>query len=235
VINEEADWLRQHASVLFETDDAGRLTHLNEPEPEPAPRLFLARGRTTALVWFRADVSPGVVEHCERLVAELPRWDGQHPDPTTYAPLRQALAQDAAMTDETSGPAFRFPEGTADGVSAETLVINEGSAHLLDRFFPYTRSVLVWRSPVVAAVREGAVVSACYCARRRSGACEAGVATEEPFQGRGLATTIVQAWRQAVEAAGMTPLYSTSWDNLPSRRVAAKLGLIAYAETLSLT
>ena len=231
---DEAAWLRQHADVLFDMDRDGRLTRVNEPEPEPAPRLFLARGREVALAWFREDVPGRVVDQCGRRLSDLPRWDGGEPDAAIYDPLREALAEGGPIFDDTSGPAFRFPPLVPEVGTGETLVIDESSAHLLDHFFPYTRTQLAWRAPVVVAVRNGAAVAACYCARRRPGACEAGVATAQPFQGQGLATAVVQAWRKAVEAAGTTPLYSTSWDNVPSLRVAAKLGLVAYADTLAL-
>lgn len=54
-------------------------------------------------------------------------------------------------------------------------------------------------------------------------------------RGRGLAPLVVAAWREAAERSGRQPLYSTSWDNEASLRVARKLGLIAYADTFSLT
>ena len=113
--------------------------------------------------------------------------------------------------------------------------IDERSANLLNRYFPYTRSVLADRMPVVGVVVEGSVVSACFSARRGPIACEAGVATEEAYRGRGFGAAVVAAWRHAVEADGRVPLYSTSWDNAASLGIARKLGLIPYAETLSLS
>jgi hypothetical protein len=235
VIHDEDGWLRRHAATLFDIDADGRLTILNEPEPDPAPRLFVARARGTALLRLRADVPAGVAGRCERAVEDLPRWDGDESDGTAYSALREALAGMGPVTAESCGPAFRFPADPAGCTDDGTLVIDGTTAHLLEPHFPYTRSVLAARAPVVGVVRDGAVVSACFCARRRPAACEAGVATIEAFRGRGLATVAVRAWRRAAEAAGMTPLYSTSWDNLASRRVAARLGLVAYCETLSLT
>jgi RimJ/RimL family protein N-acetyltransferase len=63
---------------------------------------------------------------------------------------------------------------------------------------------------------------------------EAGVETHPAFRGRGHAVAVTAAWAQAVRALGMFSLYSTSWHNRPSQRVAAKLGLIRVAGTLSL-
>jgi GNAT superfamily N-acetyltransferase len=252
----EVNLLRQHAEVLFDMDDGGRLIDINEPGGDQAPRLFLARGRTTHRIWFRADIPGPVCDACRRIAESLPAWDGEPTDPTLFQPFRDILDDilDGGKRDDAPsiGPAYRFGKRTAFAPQAlpvgalapdavpfgaetpELRVIDEGSAHLLERFFPYTREVLGAREPVVGAVVDGWVVSACFSARRRPAASEAGVATAEPYQGRGLATVVVSAWRDAVERAGAQPLYSTSWDNTASRAVARKLGLIVYAETFSL-
>src|SRR5258705_7156726 len=148
--------------------------------------------------------------------------------------MRAAVALEAPIVDETNGPAYRFGEHVDIPSEAGARVLDAASAHLLESNFPYTRSVLALRSPVVGVVVDGSVVSACYCARKRPNACEAGVDTIEPYRGRGFAALVVSAWRDAVETEGREPLYSTSWDNLASRAGAAKLPLIPYAQTLSL-
>jgi len=66
---DEAALVEQHADVLFAMDASGRLTPLNEPEVEQAPRLFLARGRTPMRIWFRADVPGAVSDACRVLAA----------------------------------------------------------------------------------------------------------------------------------------------------------------------
>lgn len=119
-------------------------------------------------------------------------------------------------------------------LDADVRLIDPASAPLLDAHFPYTRSVLAARSPVAGVVVDGSVVAACFSARRRPEAHEAGVATEDAWRGRGFASAVVACWRDAVTAMGAQPLYSTSWDNLASRAVARRLGLAVYADTLSL-
>ena len=256
----ETALLEQHADVLFARDATGRLVSLNDPEGDAAPRLFLARGRTSMRTWFRADV-PGVVrDACRMLAAELPAWDGREPDASLFEPLRAALsaempapgeapasaetrghasastaAGEMSAAGETRGPAFRFGARVEVPLVADVRLIDEASADLLERFFPYTRSVLAWRAPVVGVVVDGVVVSACYSARRRPLACEAGVATMEPYRGRGFGALVVSTWRDAVEREGRRPLYSTTWDNGASRAIARRLGLVAYADTLALT
>jgi hypothetical protein len=226
--------LRQHANVLFRMDASARMIGLNEPGDEQAPRAFLARGRVSCLAWFRADVPEATVEECRMIVSDLPPWDGEPPDPSLYERLRVAVARDGPIASEEGGPAYQFGEHIELPNGHDVRLIDETSAHLLDRYFPYTRSVLAFRRPVVGAIVDGCVVSACFSARSRPTACEAGVATEEPYRGRGLAPLVVSAWRDTVEREGCRPLYSTSWSNRGSRQVAGKLRLIPYADTFSL-
>jgi predicted GNAT family acetyltransferase len=76
-------------------------------------------------------------------------------------------------------------------------------------------------------------VAACYSARSSPIAREAGVWTEEAWRGRSFGTLVVAAWRNEVVRTGAQPLYSTSWDNAASLALARRLGLHAYAETVS--
>ena len=224
--------LAQHADVLFDFDTNGSLSAINAPDSDAGPpRLFLARGCTASRVWFGPDVSRLTKAACEAIVRDLAPWDGQAPRPSLYDPLRRALADEAPIEHESAGPAFRFGERVEAPAGVKPLLIDESSAHLLETHFPYTRSHLASRSPVVGAVIDGRVVAACYCARKRPSAAEAGVDTIEPYRGRGLASAVVAAWRAAAEEAGLQPLYSTSWDNGASLAVARKLRLVAYADT----
>jgi hypothetical protein len=249
VTPDDASLLEQHIDVLFDTDNGGRLLRVNEPDPEaPPPRLFVARGRSAVLAWCRSDVSDAVASAIAAGAVRLPVWNGGDPDPDVYDDLCGVLDGAGPIGSISHGPAFRFPgelarpphagdAASSDHPSAigDAVLIDEASADLLDRFFPYTRSVLAARQPVAAVVRDGSVVSACYSARRRATAAEAGVDTIELYRGAGFAVAVVEAWAGAVESAGMTPLYSTSWDNAASLRVAAKLRLIPYADTFSAT
>ncbi len=58
--------------------------------------------------------------------------------------------------------------------------------------------------------------------------------TFEEYRGRGYVPAVVAEWARAVRATGRIPLYGTSWDNLASRAVARKLGLIQYGVGLSI-
>ncbi len=59
--------------------------------------------------------------------------------------------------------------------------------------------------------------------------------TAEGYRGRGYAQAATAIWAEALRREGRLPLYSTSWDNLASQRVAAGLGALQYGVDFSLT
>jgi hypothetical protein len=85
------------------------------------------------------------------------------------------------------------------------------------------------RGPVMGIIEAGYPVSICFCARSSDLAAEAGLETAEAFRGRSFGPRVTAAWALAIRASGRIPLYSTSWTNNASLKVAAKLGLKAYA------
>jgi hypothetical protein len=115
----------------------------------------------------------------------------------------------------------------------DVVVVEEANADLLASNFPFTRSVLDRRSPVIGAVRGGAIVSACYAARRRASAAEAGVDTIGAFRGAGLAIAVVAVWARAARARGITPLSSPPSETAASLRVYSTLCNEIYSETVS--
>ena len=87
----------------------------------------------------------------------------------------------------------------------------------------------------MAMVVEGASVSVCFSARSSRDAAEAGVETLPEHRSRRYAGAVTAAWAAQVRHQGRIPLYSTSWPNHASRRVAARLGLIQYATDFHIT
>jgi predicted GNAT family acetyltransferase len=90
-------------------------------------------------------------------------------------------------------------------------------------------------APLFAIIVDGRAVAVCGSVRHTPPAHEAGVETVLEFRRRGFAAEVVASWAGAVRAAGVTPLYSTSWTNTPSQAVARKLGLICFGSDLHLT
>ena len=66
--------------------------------------------------------------------------------------------------------------------------------------------------------------------------CEScGFLAGRPYRGRGYARAATSVWAEALRREGRLPLYSTSWGNLASQRVAAGLGALQYGVDFSLT
>jgi hypothetical protein len=147
--------------------------------------------------------------------------------------VQATLARDAPVSEMWSGPACRFP----DDISAserEVIPVTAANDDLVRPLFPILADDLPWRQPCLALLDDGHLASVCFSARNTPIAAEAGVDTCQGFRGRGYAPAVVAAWARAVRQEGRIPLYSTSWDNLASRSVARKLGLVLYGADLSI-
>jgi hypothetical protein len=123
------------------------------------------------------------------------------------------------------GPAFSF--GDQIPTPSGTLLVDRSNTSVLEQF-AWLMAEIDERQPCFAVVRDGIAVSICISARRTKRAAEAGVDTLEAYRGHGYATAVTSAWALAVRAEGLTPLYSTGWENAASRGVARRLGLIQY-------
>jgi hypothetical protein len=221
-------WIERRARLLFDLDADGRIAAVNEPEPEPPPRLWLARASGGSLLIGRADIPGDVVARARSFAAKVAPWDGAPLSGEAMAELESVVGGEVE-----AGPAFAFDVRVEVPAVVGLIHARDADAELLREHFPYTLAWLAARSPVVGVERDGAIVSACYSARTRPDACEAGVATTEAWQGQGFARAVVAAWRDAVESSGRTPFYSTSWNNTASLAVARHLHLVAVAEELS--
>ena len=224
--------------ALYDVDARGRIAQVAartaaERAPGAAPRFHLAR-TSLGNVWrLRYDLSTPLVKRLAALVGKEPAIADTEGLEEPEAPereefLRRALKEFAPIESFWSGPGYAFPESLVPqphanevrGLTAE----DAESLHpeLADAVLtPGTQGVFV----------EERIVSLCICARRGPGeATEAGVRTAEEFRRRGHAEAAVRAWALGVIAQGGEPFYSTSWDNLASRGLARKLGLVFIAE-----
>jgi hypothetical protein len=197
----------------------------NEPDGAPSGRFFL--GRTAAgNVWCVGSGVPGA------LAAELDALGRREPvtadwrePPRCRAAVVELLGSAAG---EWRGPAYVVPADTA--VGGPTVLVDEANAAVLGEGFGDLAAELRGRWPCLAVVEDGPALSVCFSARVGVGACEAGVETRPEQRGRGLAGIAVAAWAGEVRRSGRAPLYSTSWENRSSRRVAEKLGMRLYGE-----
>ncbi len=200
-------------------------------EGEPRFRLF----RT--IEGKRCRVGDGVDVAQASDLAALARAEGavedfevQPPDLDGY---REVLGRSSPITSEYRGPAFTFPAELPDCPRA--VVVTSEDQSVLGEHFGWAIDEWDEIQPVVVAVEDGVAVSICHSPASSNRVAEAGVETLEAARGRGYAVDVVAGWAKAMRAAERLPLYSTTWDNAASRRVAAKLGLVMYGEDFHLS
>jgi RimJ/RimL family protein N-acetyltransferase len=227
---------RVHANALYVHDTNNRLLRINEPDPdEPAPRFFMVRTPSGNIWRTRYDLPSELAAELERLAAGEPVVNelSELSEPCHhFAQYSQLLEQHAPLSSIHRGPAYYLPELPP---LTGTVTITPASLPLLDAHFPYTRSRHAELGPVVARVVDGAAVAVCFSARIIAEAAEAGVYTVEGYRGHGYAVEVVRGWAASIRATGRLPLYSTSWENIASQAVAAKLGAVPYGLGFSIT
>ena len=229
----DPDLMEIHVGALYRVDARNRLLAVNEPGDPPPPRLFFGRTGTGHLWRFRHDLPQPIVDKLEALLRAEPVATELSQPPRCLAELQAALARDALLSATWSGPAWRFPDELPT-FAHDVIQITPERADLVRPIFPILADDLPWCQPCLAIAADGQLASLCFSSRNTTAAAEAGANTIEAFRGRGYAPAIVAAWARAVRQEGRIPLYSTSWDNLASRAVARKLGLILYGADLSI-
>ena len=217
------------ARVLFRFDGADRLTGINEPDATTTPLVHCVADPVRTQVWTAAELPPRIAREAPEIVDG---WDWRTEVDPLGGLVRQLSALVGGHDAEHLGPCYRFPDEWPG--DASTVLVDASNAAVLDEHFPWLVDQLGWRAPVAAVLTDGSAVWVCYALRSSDFPAEAGVDTAPEHRGRGLAAQAVAAWATAVEAEGRHPLYSTSWANLGSRKVAAKLGLVPYAATITL-
>jgi hypothetical protein len=252
----EHELIALHAHTCFTHDDAGRLIGINEPHGKPAPRFFIAWTRHSSIWRVRHDVPLALVSRLADIVAASPPDGDLDRPPACAAAVRAALSAQASVEDGgDGGPLYCFPPpidptsgsaprpaGGAVGVPTPrpidddhgAVLVGDHNAHVLQRWLPGWLADVATQLPILTVLVDGAAVAICACARLPAEATEAGVETHPAFRGHGYAAIATAAWARTMRARGVIPLYSTSWGNTASRRVAAKLGLIQYGASLTI-
>lgn len=220
------------ADALFTYDASGRMLRTNDPDSTPAPRVFLGRTREGNVLRVRHDISDDLAGRLAPLACAEPVDADLEQPPVGASRIRALFGEESPpFGGSAGGPAFRFPEVLATPSTAVRL--SESNAYLLTEFAWLPGALWEWR-PCLASIEDGQAVSICFSSRRSDRVAEAGVETLPRYRGRGHATNAVSAWAQAIRDEGLIPLYSTSWDNLASRSVARRLGLVQYGADWSL-
>lgn len=198
-----------HADALFPKNADGDMT-------QTAPAVYWGIARESTLVLYRHDVPAEIRRKVNAIVQSVQNaW-------ADYATALHQLSAHFATQDVWIGPVFAFPDALPRFEEPVRVLPRDG--HLLAAEFPEQARTIDRIQPCLAVVRDGRVVSACYTAR--SGHCvDAGVDTVDGFKRMGLGAAVCAEWAQAVRDLGQVPIYSTSWENIASRRLAERLNL----------
>jgi RimJ/RimL family protein N-acetyltransferase len=221
--------MHMQVGTLFRLDADGRMTGINEPGDQPAPRVFLGRTAEGNVWRFRRDLQVALVRELEAILESEPMGGDLPQRPATFDRLCSALSVHEPISNIWQGPAWYVPSTVQPTASIDVVAVTDDA--LLETSFPNGP----YREPCFAVVSDGVAVAVCESARTSEHAAEAGVATADAFRGRGYASAAVAAWARAVRASGRVPLYSTSWDNIASQAVARRLGLVLYGVDFHIT
>ena len=145
---------------------------------------------------------------------------------------RAVLERSSPITGEYLGPAFVFPERLWAAAGAVVLTTADRSS--LEMHFDWAIRGWDYIQPIAVALEDGVAMSICHSPAATDRAAEAGVFTVEAARGRGHAVDVVSSWARALRVAGRLPMYSTSWENGASLRVAGKLELTLTGEDFHL-
>ncbi len=213
------------ADVLFTSDKNGRLLRVNEPWPDTAraARMLLTRPLDgPARCYFREDLPDGLIRKIEKIIVRE-----EAPQTLTSPPSYQKEYVRLLGGEKVEyGPCYWMPDLL---VEADVVFLSEQNVRpFIQNGFSWLAEEISYVAPCAAVIRDKQAVCICRSVRKSRWASEAGLETLSEHRGRGYAGLAAAAWAQAVRQTGRIPLYSTSWDNLASQRVAQKLGLRWY-------
>jgi GNAT superfamily N-acetyltransferase len=216
--------LIQLVEAMFSTDDRDRLNG-------DAPHLYILRTPELVICRCHADLPAEIATTVEQLSVRprgrMREWARE------YADYLRALSSVGPLTSMRAGQLYRFPDLLASEGSCISIV--EDNAYLLrgglDEWLPDSALGL----PMVAMVADGRAVSICASVIAAKMVHSAGVETLPDYRRRGLGVQAVAGWARAVQAGGATPFYATTFDNVASQRLAARLGLSVVGAEFSLT
>lgn len=229
----DLELLRMQVEALYLSDDGGRLSGINEPEPsQPAPRFFLGRTSQGNLWRTRFDLPPDLTAALEQLAADEPVARNLAQSPRYEAEYLHLLNAHQPRATIFSGPAYTLP---AFDPPDQAVMITPENKTLVLAHFSWLFATLADYAPVAAVIADEAAVAVCFSSRLTPRAAAAGVYTEAGYRGRGYAADAVRAWAAAVRASGRVAFYDTSWTNAASQAVARKLGAVQYGADYSIT
>ena len=221
----ELELMELHVKVLFKHDSENRVTVVNEPPYDAAPKIFIGTTKRGSVIRYSNTLNVSLIEKFKKVAGNnlsanlgeiIKVFSGGHP-----------------LNNFWIGPAYVFPDVRAPLTQA--IQVTPENKELLRPYFPYTYENFEYKQPCFAIVEDHIPVSICCSARKTTKAHEASVFTHEDYRGRGYGIDVSKAWAAQVQKLGRIALYSTSWNNFASQSVARKLKLFQYGTDIHLS
>jgi len=222
----DLELMEHHVKVLFKHDNENRMTVVNEPPYDDAPRIFIGGTKHGYVVSYSNTLKASLVEKLEKFKGTNP---GDH-----LVDVIKVLATDRPINNLSIGPAYVFPV-VKNRSYPKAIQVTHETKDLIKDHFRFTFEDFAYKQPCFVIIDKGIPVSICCSARQTSKADEASVFTYENYRGRGYSVEVSNAWAAEVQKQGRIALYSTSWDNFSSQSVAKKLKLFQYGTDIHIS
>ena len=220
--------MEMQINALYKCDAYGRLQSRNQAGGGKAPRFFMGRTQAGNVLRLRDDLPRDLVKELETLAEREPLpYNFEEPAREQFQ-IMHALRRHNAVIEVRRGPAYSFPP-QIDAPQGVRLLKPGEEGLLHPSLVSWAPDVTAGRD-VFASFEDGLAVAVCFSACTGGQAAEAGVETAAPYRRRGHAARAVAAWALSIRAAGLVPIYSTTWDNAASQGVAKALGCRLFGE-----
>lgn len=243
---------QQRLRALYELDARQHIVRAAAPVlPPPPPWLHLVRTPRGNAWSLGAQVPEPLAVALQPMCAAEPPAAPPAAWPQQRDALLRACRQYEPHLIVVGGPAYRaasvvdvqadpddhvgvdLQAATGEPAPCDAIAVHADNAEVLRAHMADWLPDAAAGVPLAAVLLDGHAVSVCASVRIAAGRHEAGVETLPSARGAGRARAAVTAWQRLVQQAGARPMYSTSWDNIASQRVAAACGFQQFAVDFS--
>ncbi len=232
VTRSPAEVMTLHVDTAYRQDERNRLVAINDWEPRTVPRFWLGRTAESVIWRFRHDLPERVCDELDGVCRrEKPRdADAASVEPEKYQTI---LHKHGLSSVQWAGPVYWF--ASRPRVRGEAIQVSSNNEFLLRDGLASWCPDVPHQQPMLVVVEDGKAISVCASVRKSATAHAAGVETCAEYRGRGHAVNVVLGWAMTVQEMGQVALYSTSWANQASQRLAANVGATVFGEEIHFT